>query len=69
MEDDHIHFVGMGVSWGEQAASWEPSLMPGGDAAVCEQLSRNNAILPTYGFPDATAQHRDRVSRRIANAH
>jgi 6-phosphogluconate dehydrogenase len=33
-----IHFVGMGVSGGEEGALWGPSMMPGGDAAPLKTL-------------------------------
>jgi len=38
LKKDDIHFVGMGVSGGEQGALWGPSLMPGGDASAWEQV-------------------------------
>jgi 6-phosphogluconate dehydrogenase len=33
-----VHFVGCGVSGGEEGARWGPSLMPGGDAAAWSHL-------------------------------
>lgn len=38
LKEAGIRFIGMGVSGGEQGALWGPSLMPGGDASVWEQV-------------------------------
>jgi len=38
LESLGIHFIGMGVSGGEDGALWGPSLMPGGSLAAWEQL-------------------------------
>jgi 6-phosphogluconate dehydrogenase len=36
LSKDGIHFIGSGVSGGEEGALWGPSLMPGGDPAAYE---------------------------------
>lgn len=38
LEDKNIHFIGMGVSGGEQGARRGPAIMPGGDMAAWKEL-------------------------------
>src|SRR5690625_3461181 len=38
LEKKNIHFVGMGVSGGEEGARHGPSLMPGGDPSAWERI-------------------------------
>ena len=38
LEPKGIHFVGMGVSGGEEGALWGPSIMPGGAKATWKTL-------------------------------
>ena len=38
LEGTGIHFIGCGISGGEQGALWGPSIMPGGDKEAYEKL-------------------------------
>ena len=38
LKSEGFHFIGSGVSGGEQGALWGPSLMPGGDQGAYEQI-------------------------------
>ncbi|HNB23124.1 MAG TPA: NADP-dependent phosphogluconate dehydrogenase, partial [Candidatus Melainabacteria bacterium] len=38
LKDKGIHFIGSGVSGGEEGALWGPSLMPGGDKTAYEKV-------------------------------
>lgn len=39
LEEEGFHFIGMGVSGGEQGALWGPCLMPGGDRMSWEAIA------------------------------
>ncbi|MBS1742227.1 MAG: NADP-dependent phosphogluconate dehydrogenase [Bacteroidetes bacterium] len=39
LKEDNIHFAGTGISGGETGARFGPSIMPGGDKTVYEQLA------------------------------
>jgi 6-phosphogluconate dehydrogenase len=40
LEQDGVHFIGMGVSGGESGALWGPSLMPGGSQAAWPRVQK-----------------------------
>src|SRR5690625_2107170 len=61
LREHGLHFVGAGVSGGEEGALWGPSIMPGGSVQSYETLG------PI--FEKIAAQVEDRKSTRLNSSH
>ena len=65
LREHGLHFVGTGVSGGEEGALLGPSIMPGGSA---ESYARARADLRDRSPPRSTARRAARTSGRTAPA-